>query len=225
MWCPQDRAKGWPHAMYLFEDPVEVPFDPVIILGLILGATVFLLGVRGRRLLFAQPRSSPGYQVLRLDLASVAILWGFAQLAAGAGWLLRLEGLRLPAWSYFSLVIGGAVFGIAWRKLRADWSFEDRARDSRRVTDQAVRVVRSATWNPAALGAGLLAFVTYVLSMSHSYSHPVHWFTSGLAAVTGFAVGLAIWTPRPMVTLVPGKRATGERTSDHRRASGGRNAP
>lgn len=125
--------------MYLFEDPVEAPFDPVIVLGLILGAAVFLLAVRDRRLLFAEPRSSAGYQVLRLDLASAAILWGFAQFAAGAGWLLQLEGLRLPVWSYLSLVIGGAVLSIAWRKLRADWSPEDRARDSRRVTDKGVR--------------------------------------------------------------------------------------
>lgn len=203
--------------MYFFQDPVEAQFDPVIVLGLVFGAAALLLGVRERRMLFVEPRSSPGYQVVRLDLASAAILWGFAQFSAGAGWLLRLEGIRLPAWSYVSLILGAVILAIAWHKLRGEWSTQDKAVEIRPVPGRSPRLVRSATWDPAALGAGLLALLTYVLTMDHPYPHAVHWFTSGLAAVTGFAVGLAIWT-RPMVTVVPGHGGTGSERRNGRRA-------
>lgn len=204
--------------MYFFEDPGEAPFGVVVVLGLVLGAAAFLLGVRERRALFAQPRSSPGYHVLRLDLASAAILWGFPQFSAGAGWLLRLEGMRLPAWSFVSLILGAVILAIAWHKLRGDWSTQDKAVERRPVAGRDIRRLRSATWDPAALGAGLLALLTYVLTMDHPYPHALHWFTSGLAAVTGFAVGLAFWTPRPMVTVVPGRDGTGSESRNGPRA-------
>lgn len=207
--------------MYFLEDQSAAAFiDPVILASLALAVAAILYAVRLRRRLRAHPRRAAGYHVLRLDLNSALLAWGVAQVGVVLGWALRLEGLRMPAWSYLGLLIGAAIAVVAWRKDHdRAWSADARAEGGDELTDAGTRQVRSETWEFGILGAAVIGLVTYMVSVGHAFPHPLHWVISGLGMLAGYGLGIAVWTPRAKVLV---RAPTASRATKHSSAQASR---
>lgn len=189
--------------MYFLDDRPEVALiDPVILGSLALAVAGVAYALRLRRRLRAYPRRAAGYQVFRLDVSTALLAWGVAQVGIVLGWGLRVEGLRMPAWSYLGLLIGAAIAVVAWRKDHGrEWSADARVEGSFELTDGSIRQVRSETWEFGILGAAAVGLLAYLVSVGHAYPHPIHWMTSALAALAGYGLGTVVWTPRAKINV------------------------
>ena len=157
--------------MYLFDDSPAAPLiDPVILGSLFLGLVAVAYGLLQRRILVAHPRRGADYHVFRLDLASALLWWGIAQTVAVVAWWSRVEGARMPLWSYLGLLYGATILAIAWRKERAErWSDAARAEGEAVLSDGSGRSVTSETREFGLLGAAGLALLTYLATVGHAY--------------------------------------------------------
>jgi hypothetical protein len=196
--------------MYLLNDSARWAFfDPVVIAGMLLGLGALIFGLVQRRTLRLRPPRGPAYQVFREDLAHAALAWGFAQLAFGAGWVFRVEALRLPIWSYLTLLVGVAILALAWRRERRPWPALAKTDGVELLSDGRIQRGEGQTWEMGYLIAGGLALVSYLASAGHAYPHPLHWLTTIFSMPVGYGLGLVIWTPRFKLTAVRAKRNTG----------------
>lgn len=214
--------------MYLFEDqPGLTLIDPLIVLGGLVGMIVVALGWLDRRRLRKRPPRGPAYQVFRQDAAGALTAWGVAQVAFAGGWALRVEGLRMPVWSYLGLLVGGAIAVLIWRRERRSWPAFAKADGVEQLPDGRIQRGISQTWEMGFLTAGGAGLLSYLGNAGHAYGHPVHWLTTGLSMLPAYALGLAIWSPRFKVTTVRAPRASAtakqrrsekQRRGDHDRA-------
>src|SRR3990170_747720 len=105
--------------MYFLDDRPELGLvDPVIVASLALSVLAMAFAIRQRRILRFHPRRGADYHVFRLDLATALLWWGLAQVGTVIGWLLRIEGMRMPIWSYLFLIVGVAIGVIATPTMR-----------------------------------------------------------------------------------------------------------
>lgn len=215
--------------MYLFDDRPELAFlDPVIVAGIVLALVGLTAGLlirhRGRR----RPPRGPAYQVFRQDAGSALIAWAIGQLAFGAGWALRVEGLRMPIWSYVGVAAGLAIAALLWRRERAPWPTFAKTVGVEQLPDGRVQRGTSQTWEMAFLITGATALLGYLATVDHAYGHPIHWLTTGLLLLPAFALGLAIWSPRFKVAAVRAPRgasATAKRKGGQKRLRRDRTRP
>jgi hypothetical protein len=205
--------------MYLLEDAAELAFaDPIIILSGVLAAVALGYGVWWRSRLRRRPRRGPAYDVFRNDVAGALIAWGAAQLAVVLGWAARVEGLRMPIWSYAGLAMGLAIAALAWRRERRQWPAHAKAEGDEVLADGRVQRGTSQTWEMGLLAAGGLALGSYLVTVDHAYGHPIHWLTTALAMLGGYALGLAIWSPRFRLVAVRSTRPAARERSTAGRA-------
>lgn len=193
--------------MYLFDDRPELPFlDPVIVAGIVLALGGLTAGIlilyRGRR----RPPRGPAYQVFLYDAGTALAAWGGGQLAFGIGWALRVEGLRMPIWSYVGIVGGLVIAVLFWRRERAAWPALAKSTGVEQLPDGRVQRGTSQTWEMAFLVAGGTGLLAYLATVDHAYGHPLHWLTTALLLLPAYALGLAIWSPRFKVAAVLGPR-------------------
>src|SRR3989304_4288719 len=144
--------------MYFLDDRLGLGLvDPVIVASLVLAVLAMAFAVRQRRILRFHPRRGADYHVFRLDLATALLWWGLAQVGTVIGWLLRIEGMRMPIWPYLFLIVGVAIGVIAWLKeRRGGWSAEARAEGAGLQTEGGVRgTLEEVAAPPAALGPSL----------------------------------------------------------------------
>lgn len=204
--------------MYPFEDPVETPFDPVVVFrchsrcrGIPARRAWAQGALRGTEELARLPGHTPGSRQrgnpvgVRPVLCRSGLAASYRGDAATRLVLRQSEPGRRHscdclAQATRTLVNGGQGGGNSASR----WSKSTPCPECHMES--------------AALGAGLLAFLSYVITMDHPNPHAVHWITSRAAAVTGFAIGLAIWTPQPTVTVVPGRDGTGSKSRNRSRA-------
>lgn len=195
--------------MYFLDDPPNFTFiDPLIVTSGLLAIAILGGGLWMRRRLRRRPRRGPAYQVFRLDAANAAILWAATQLVVVTGWALRVEGLRVPIWSYLGMLVGAAIAILAWRRERAPWPSLAKSDGVELLTDGRVQRGTSQTWEPAMLAAAGGAFVSYLATAGHAYGHPIHWLTTILTFPVGYALGLAVWSPRFKLITERAKRDT-----------------
>lgn len=193
--------------MYLLEDRPEMAFvDPVVGAGGLLAVTALGCGLWSRSRLRRRPRRGPAYDVFRQDAASSLVAWGAIQLALAAGWLARVEGLRMPVWSYLGLAIGIAILAFVWRRERAPWPALAKNEEDEVLPDGRVQRGTSQTWEMGFLAGGGLAIASYLFTAGHEYGHPIHWVTTGLSFLAGYGLGLAIWSPRFKLAVVRARR-------------------
>lgn len=193
--------------MYLFDDRPELAFpDPVIVGGIALAVCALAFGFVSRHRLRRRPPRGPAYQVFRYDAASALIAWGSAQLAFGAGWALRVEGLRMPLWSYLGLLVGVALAVMLWRRERASWPSLAKSDGAEQLPDGSVQLGVSQTWEMGFLAAGGAGLLMYLSTAGHAYGHPIHWLLAGLSLLPAYAAGMAIWSPRFKLTVVRARR-------------------
>lgn len=202
--------------MYLFDNRPELPFlDPVILVGMALALGAFALGLLIRFRLRRRPPRGPAYQVFRHDGATALLAWGGAQLAIGVGWAVRVEGLRMPVWSYLGLLAGLAIAAVLWRRERGSWPTLAKTDGVEQLPDGTVQRGISQTWEMGVLVAGGAGLLTYLGTVDHAYGHPIHWLTTGLLLLPAYALGLSIWSPRFKISAVRASRSNA--TSDEPR--------
>ena len=195
--------------MYLLDDRPEFTFlDPVIMIAIALALGALAFGLLSRYRLRRRPYRGPAYQVFREDAASALMTWGAAQLTLGAGWALRVEGVRMPIWSYIGLIIGVVIAILLWRRERAGWPTLAKTDGVELLADGKVQRATSQTWEMGFLVAGGGGLVAYLSTAGHAYGHPIHWLTTGLMMLPAYALGLAIWSPRFKLTAIRASRAT-----------------
>ena len=193
--------------MYFLEDRAEMAFvDPVIVAGALLAVGAVGFGLWSLRQLRRRPRRGPAYQVFRHDTASALRGWGVVQLVIFAGWALRVEGLRMPIWSYLGLGIGLAIVALLGRRERGAWPALAKTEGVELLPDGRVQRGMSQTWEMGFLTGGGLALVSYLASAGHVYGHPIHWATTGLTLLAGYSLGVAISSPRFKLEAVRAKR-------------------
>lgn len=153
--------------------------------------------------------------VLRLDAMSAATSWGLGQgllaLSISAG-LLRLAPLL---WLFAGLAIGLVALVIFWWKLR-------QARlGGVRASSQAYgrRESTSETWQYALIAAGSAAFGSYLIGIGRLHPQLLHIGITLMAALTGYALGLAIWSPKTKPGATVGTTPEETRTSACRSCS------
>lgn len=194
--------------MYLFDDRPELALiDPLIVGSAVLAFAAVVFGLLTQQRLRRRPPRGPAYQVFRADAATALTLWGAAQLLFVGGWALRVEGLRMPLWSYIGLLTGVVIAALLWRRERASWPPQAKAQGQDVQPDGTVQRGRSRTWEIAFLLAGGAALLAYLATADHPYPHPVHWLETALVALPAYAVGMAAWTPRVGLVTVRAPRS------------------
>lgn len=206
--------------MYLFDDRPELALiDPLIVASAFLALAAVIMGLRVRYRLRDRPPRGPAYQVFRADAATALTVWGGAQLLFVAGWALRVEGLRMPVWSYLALLAGVIVVVLLWRRERSGWPAQAKADGEEVQPDGSLQRGRSRTWEGAFPVAGGAALLVYLATADHGYPHPVHWLTTTALALPAYALGMAAWTPRmALVTF----RGSGSARTPRRARQGGK---
>lgn len=193
--------------MYLFEDLPEPSFiDPVIVAAGLAALVATAIGLWRRRSVRRRPARGPAYQVFREDVATALLFWGVAELAFTAGWLLRIEGLRMPIWSYLGAGVGVAIGFLVWRRERRSWPALAKTDGVEQLADGSIQRGVSQTWEMGILLAGGAGLGSYLAAAGHGYGHPIHWVITGLMLLGGFALGVTAWTPRFKLTTVRAKR-------------------
>jgi hypothetical protein len=196
--------------MYLFDDRPELALvDPIIVGGAILALAALIVGLRMRYRMRRRPPRGPAYQVFRADAATALTVWGGAQLLFVGGWALRVEGLRMPIWSYLGLLAGVIIAALLWRRERAGWPPQAKAEGEEVQPDGSLQRGRSRTWEVAFVAAGGAALVGYLATADHGYAHPVHWLTTAAVALPAYALGMAAWTPRMGLVTIRASRSAG----------------
>ena len=209
--------------MYLVDDSAEMAFlDPAVVAGGLVAVAALGYGLWSRVKLRRHPRRGPGYDVFRRDVASALAVWGAAEILIIAAWFARIEGLRMPIWSYVGLVVGLAILAFAWRREHGPWPTRAKAEEDDVLPDGTVPRGLSETWEMGAVAGGILALASYLVTVDHPYGHPIHWATTALSFVVGYALGLAAWTPRFKLSAVRAQRnragsavLRGKRTKRH----------
>lgn len=134
-------------------------------------------------------------QVFLRDVGQAGYIWASATATLLVSALLEIEGIRTPIWLVLALVVGLVCLVI----VRLRWRRQGLATE-RTLADDPSRPDRprlvSTTWEVAIVGAGTGGLLVYMVSVSHSWGHPIHWLVAGLGVVIGYALGLIIATPR-----------------------------
>jgi hypothetical protein len=134
-------------------------------------------------------------QVFWGDVGQAGYIWAGATTILLVSALLEVEGILTLIWLVLALTVGLVcivIVRLRWRRLGLvsertqtdDLSWPDRPQ------------LVSTTWKVAILGAGGGGLVVYMVSVSHSWGHPIPWLEAGLGVVVGYVVGLIIATPR-----------------------------
>lgn len=134
-------------------------------------------------------------QIFWRDVAQAGYLWASAVAALLVSALLEIEGIRTPIWLVLALAVGVvciAIVRLRWR--RQGLASEQTHADDPSRPDRS-RLV-STTWEVALFGAGAGGLLVYLITVSHSWGHPIHWLVACLGIVFGYAVGLVVATPR-----------------------------
>lgn len=134
-------------------------------------------------------------QVFWRDVAQAGYIWAGATATLLVSALLEIEGIRTPIWLVLALVVGLACLVIVQLRLRRQGLAPERTQADDPSRPDRPRLV-STTWEVAILGAGAGGLLVYIVTVSHSWGHPIHWLVAGLGVVIGYAVGLIISTPR-----------------------------
>lgn len=166
-----------------------------IVEGLALAATALAIALGFRARARARATSNSVGRLYWRDLSHVAWSWAAAAGLTLAGARLAVEGLQMPIWLVVELGVAAAVAIIVRRR----WREQGMARSDRDLLTPVgtpVRRLTSTAWAIGLLGAGAGFLAFYMVTVSHLFAHPVHWGLSGLGGALGYAVGLAIATPR-----------------------------
>lgn len=157
---------------------------------------VALIGGVGGAILRSRARRVQ-HRVKRLfwwDAAACAWAWSGSTLALGIAAISGVEGLAMPAWLLIDLVVGAvmaAILAIRWRRERLG-RLPDA--DTRPPGNPTFVVNASREWG--ILGAFIGAMAAYGISVSHGFGHPIHWVVAGFGLPLGYALALALVTPR-----------------------------
>lgn len=155
-------------------------------LGLILGSAAHVKSTQ------------PASRIVRIfwgDVSHAAYLWAAATIILLLGALGQVEGLRMPIWLVVAVVVGSvalAMVRLRWVRWGPTWrssTVHDPGRLQRRR-------VASTSWEMALLAAAAGALVTYGVTSSHTWGHPMHWGIALIGAAFGYVIGLALATPR-----------------------------
>ncbi len=147
----------------------------------------------------ARTRSGPSgnrvAQIFWRDVAQAGYIWAGAVAVLLVSALLEIEGVGTPIWLLLALIVGAVCIVI----VRLRWRRQGLA-SARMHADDPSRPDRSrlvsTTWEIAILGAGAGGLLVYMVTVSHSWGHPIHWLVAGLGIVVGYVVGLVVATPR-----------------------------
>lgn len=138
-------------------------------------------------------------QVFWRDVGQAGYIWAGATTTLLVSALLEVEGIRTPIWLVLALVVGLACLVIVRLRWRRQGLVSERTQADDTSRPDRPRLV-STTWEVAILGAGAGGLLVYMVTVSHSWGHPIHWLVAGLGVVIGYAVGLIVATPRYTLT-------------------------
>ncbi|MBA2631965.1 MAG: hypothetical protein H0U86_03005 [Chloroflexi bacterium] len=128
------------------------------------------------------------------DVSTLSWAWAGATVATLAGSLLGAEGLAMPIWLLVDLVIGAVVAGLIVYHWRRD-GLAILATSTRSPTVPERRIT-GTTWEFGLLGGAAGGFLAYAVTLGHGWGHPIHWIIAVTGLALGYAVGLALATPR-----------------------------
>lgn len=134
-------------------------------------------------------------QIFWRDVSQAGYLWSAATIVLLFGALGEVEGVRTPIW----LVLAVAVGSIAVAVVRLRWVRSGLASAKSSVDDPSRPDrprIASTSWEIALLAAGAGALVFYGVTVSHAWGHPIHWGIALIGGAFGYAMGLALATPR-----------------------------
>lgn len=147
----------------------------------------------------ARTRSGPpGNRVAQIfwrDVAQAGYIWAGAVAVLLVSALLEIEGVRSPIWLVLALIVGAFCIVIVRLRWRRQGLASERMHADDPSRPDRPRLV-STTWEVAILGAGAGGLLVYMVSVSHSWGHPLHWLVAGLGVAVGYAIGLVVATPR-----------------------------
>jgi hypothetical protein len=129
------------------------------------------------------------------DASAIALVVSALLGIPAAAALAAVEGLG----SWTSVLVGLAQAGAAVGLLVHRWRTQElrRAGRSHPAPTAAPRPLLVSTgWEVGIGTAGVVGLGTYVLSQDHGYPHAAHWGIAGLGLLAGYALALAIVTPR-----------------------------
>lgn len=134
-------------------------------------------------------------QIFLRDASQAGYLWSAATFVLLLGGLGEVEGVRTPIW----LVVAVAVGSICLVIVRLRWVRSGLA-SARSTVDDPSRLDRpriaSTSWEVALLAAGAGALLFYGVTVAHAWGHPIHWAIALIGGAFGYAMGLALATPR-----------------------------
>ena len=139
--------------------------------------------------------TSPVVQLFWRDLSQAGYLWSATTIGLLFGALGEVEGLRTPIWLIMAVVAGSfalAVVRLRWVRsglASAKPTVEDPSRPDRPN-------IASTSWEIALLAAGAGGLLVYGVTVSHAWGHPIHWGIALIGGAYGYAMGLALATPR-----------------------------
>ena len=147
----------------------------------------------------ARTRSGPSgnrvAQIFWRDVAQAGYLWAGAVAALLVTALLEIEGVRTPIWLVLALIAGVVCIVIVRLRWRRQGLASERTQADDPSRPDRPRLV-STTWEVGILAAGASGLLVYLVTVSHSWGHPVHWLLAGFGAAVGYAIGLVVATPR-----------------------------
>ena len=138
---------------------------------------------------------NPAAQIFWRDVGQAGYIWAGATTTLLVSALLEIEGLRTPIWLVLALIVGLVCIVIVRLRWRRQGLVSERTHADDPSRPDRPRLV-STTWEVAILAAGAGGLLVYMVTVSHSWGHPIHWLVAGLGVVIGYAVGLIISTPR-----------------------------
>lgn len=171
----------------LVDEPIAI-LEGVALMAVAIGLVLASLG-RGR----SANATSQVLKVFWRDASDAGYVWSAATMVLLAGALLQVEGVRTPVWLLLAVAAGGVSLALArvrWQRERLGTATPDD------VTRPDRPAVVSTTWEVGLLGAAAGALGVYIVSVSHSWGHPVHWAVALIGGALGYAVALMLATPR-----------------------------
>ena len=176
---------------WLFSDPPPIawPIAGLAVSGLVLAATF----VARRR---AARTAGSVLEVFWSDVATIGRTLAGVVAAPSLAAIVPIEGLGQPLW--ILVAVAAVVLTAALLVLR--WRGQELGNAARRrpitPTGAPQRRLTSTGWEIGILGAGGTALGTYLVTVGHTFGHPIHWLVAGLGLFMGYAFGIGAVTPR-----------------------------